>query len=153
MKFDLPKLDDLKNESDVEQKLVYPLLTTEEPFGFGIGSNEILTKQNIRRLPIGKSKDRKSYFPDYLILIGASLLSSSKRKSRGKILTKRFEKRGSTQVRSTQFSIRGSIRWLRWWRQTVRGCSPVPGILLRLRSTWRTPTFPSLRSAWQNSTA
>src|SRR5882724_5145245 len=70
MKFDLPELDALQNESDVEQKLVYPLLVADEPFGFGIADREILTKQNIRRLPIGKGKDRKSYFPDYLVLVG-----------------------------------------------------------------------------------
>ena len=90
MKFDLPKLDDLKNESDVEQKLVYPLLTTEEPFGFGIGSNEILTKQNIRRLPIGKGKDRKSYFPDYLILIGGIPLVVIEAKEPGEDLDEAF---------------------------------------------------------------
>jgi len=69
MKFDLPDLSALQNESDVEQKLIYPLLVTDEPFGFGIAPNEILTKRNIRRLPIGKGDDRKSYFPDYLVLI------------------------------------------------------------------------------------
>lgn len=69
MKFDLPDLSALKNESDVEQKLIYPLLVAEEPFGFGIAHSEILTKKNIRRLTIGKGKDRKSYFPDYLVQI------------------------------------------------------------------------------------
>jgi hypothetical protein len=69
MKFDLPDLSALQNESDVEQKLVYPLLVAEEPFGFGIAPNEILTKKNIRRLTIGKGSDRKSYFPDYLVLV------------------------------------------------------------------------------------
>ena len=32
----------LKNESDVEQKLIYPLLVAELPFGFGIPANEIV---------------------------------------------------------------------------------------------------------------
>ena len=54
MKIDLPDLSDLRNESDVEQKLIYPLLVAEPPFGFGVAANEILTKQNIRRLPIEK---------------------------------------------------------------------------------------------------
>jgi hypothetical protein len=36
MRFDLPDLSALHNESDVEQKLVYPLLVADEPFGFGI---------------------------------------------------------------------------------------------------------------------
>jgi len=69
MNFELPDLADLRNESDVEQKLIYPLLVGAEPLGFGILQNEILTKQNIRRLMIGKGNERKSYFPDYLILI------------------------------------------------------------------------------------
>ncbi len=68
-KFDLPAIDDLHNESDVEQKLVYPLLVADAPFGFGISPAEVLTKHNIKRLTIGKGKERKSYFPDYLIQI------------------------------------------------------------------------------------
>jgi hypothetical protein len=68
-RFDLPAVEDLHNESDVEQKLVYPLPTTPEPFGLGISPTEVLTKHNIRRLTIGKGKERKSYFPDYLIQI------------------------------------------------------------------------------------
>ena len=67
MKFDLPGLPALQTESDVEQKLIYPMLVADETFGFGIAPNEILTKRNIKRLPIGKGKDRKSYFPDYLV--------------------------------------------------------------------------------------
>lgn len=70
MKFDLPDVTALQTESDVEQKLIYPMLVADEPFGFGIAPNEILTKRNIKRLTIGKGKDRKSYFPDYLVLIG-----------------------------------------------------------------------------------
>lgn len=70
MDFELPHLNDLHNESDVEQKLVYPLLTGNEPLGLGLLSNEVLTKQNIRRITIGKGDERKSYFPDYLIVIG-----------------------------------------------------------------------------------
>lgn len=70
MAFERPDFAALKNESDVEQKLIYPLLVAELPFGFGIPANEILTKQNIRRLEIGKGNDRKSYFPDYLVLVG-----------------------------------------------------------------------------------
>jgi S1 RNA binding domain/Type I restriction enzyme R protein N terminus (HSDR_N) len=69
MKFELPDLSALQNESDVEQKLIYPLLVADEPYGFGILPSELLTKKNIKRLPIGKGKQRKSYFPDYLVLM------------------------------------------------------------------------------------
>jgi hypothetical protein len=41
MAFELPDFSALKNESDVEQKLIYPLLVAELPFGFGIPANEI----------------------------------------------------------------------------------------------------------------
>jgi Type I restriction enzyme R protein N terminus (HSDR_N) len=70
MTFELPRLTDLQTESDVEQKLIFPFLVADQPFGLGISPSEILTKKDIRRLSIGKGKQRKSYFPDYLILIG-----------------------------------------------------------------------------------
>lgn len=68
--FKLPDLSDIQNEAAVEQKLIYPLLTADQPFGFNIASSAILTKQHIKRVTIGKGDSRKSYFPDYLIHIG-----------------------------------------------------------------------------------
>jgi hypothetical protein len=59
---------DLTNESDVEQKFIYPFLIEREPLGLGLPPSVVQTKTNIRRLPIGKGKDQKSYFPDYLIV-------------------------------------------------------------------------------------
>src|SRR5260370_9619764 len=64
-----PKLTELQTESDVEQKLIWPLLVSPEPLGLGYSSADILTKQSIRRLEIGKGTERKLYFPDYLIVI------------------------------------------------------------------------------------
>jgi hypothetical protein len=61
--------EDLKNESDVEQKLLYPLLTTAPPTGLGFSPSEVRTKPNIKKLTIGKGSSSKLYFPDYLILI------------------------------------------------------------------------------------
>lgn len=63
------KLVELQTESDVEQKLIWPLLTSAEPLGLGYSSADVLTKQSIRRLEIGKGAERKLYFPDYLIVI------------------------------------------------------------------------------------
>lgn len=57
----------LHTESDVEQKLIYPLLVEGKPQGLGFPSEVILTKQNIRRLQVGKGKSKKMYFPDYII--------------------------------------------------------------------------------------
>lgn len=68
MTFELPTMEDLKNESDVEAKLIMPLLTSTEPYGFGVSISSIQTKANIRRFMIGKGSDQKLYFPDFLII-------------------------------------------------------------------------------------
>lgn len=59
---------DLQNESDVEQKFIYPLLIEPQPLGLGLPHSVIQTKANIRRFSIGKGADQKLYFPDYLIV-------------------------------------------------------------------------------------
>jgi hypothetical protein len=65
----------LANESDVEQKFLYPFLTEAKPLGLGCPPSVVLTKANIRRLPIGKGADKKIYYPDYLIVtMGLPLL-------------------------------------------------------------------------------
>ena len=68
MEFRTPTLDDLQNESDVEAKLVTPLLTAAEPYGLSIGAANIQTKANIRRFRIGKGSAEKLYFPDYVVV-------------------------------------------------------------------------------------
>jgi energy-coupling factor transporter ATP-binding protein EcfA2 len=65
----LPEVDALHNESDVEQKLVFPLLNAPIPEGLGFPISSIKTKTNIRRYSIGKGKEQKLYFPDYLIVL------------------------------------------------------------------------------------
>lgn len=55
------------NESDVEQKLVLPLLTAEEPLGLGIPMAFLLTKPNIRSLRIDKRQKTRTHFPDYIV--------------------------------------------------------------------------------------
>ena len=63
------------NESDVEQKFLYRLLTEPEPLGLGLPDTVILTKANLARLPIGKGQGKKLYFPDYLVtILGLPLL-------------------------------------------------------------------------------
>ena len=61
-------LDELANESDVEQKLIMPMLTTLSPDGLGYFSQEIWTKPDIRQFAIGKS-NKKLYHPDYVIIV------------------------------------------------------------------------------------
>ena len=62
-------LQDLSNESDVEQKLLWPLLTTTFPAGLGLTPADVLTKPNIKRLTIGKGTSSKIYYPDYIVVI------------------------------------------------------------------------------------
>lgn len=65
-------LAELKSESDVEQKLIWRILTETTPIGLGFLPAEIHTKSDIRALPIGKGKSQqqKLYFPDYAIVLG-----------------------------------------------------------------------------------
>src|ERR1700687_5023965 len=56
----------LRNESDVEQKLIYPLLVAEE--WLGIDPAAVHTKSYLPPATIDKRSGRKSgYFPDYSI--------------------------------------------------------------------------------------
>ncbi|KLG20719.1 hypothetical protein YA52_08275 [Enterobacter roggenkampii] len=61
--------DGFKNESDVEQKFIYPYLTSPFPYGLNLPSSVIQTKVNVRRFTIGKGNETKLYYPDYLIVV------------------------------------------------------------------------------------
>ena len=54
-------LSSLRNESDVEQFFVMPLL-----IDLGYGPDYVETKATIKQLSIGKGKNRKLYVPDYV---------------------------------------------------------------------------------------
>ena len=59
---------DLKNESDVEQKFLYPLLN--HPSFLGIPAKVILTKRSMSALSfVDKSALPKNYVPDYLVFL------------------------------------------------------------------------------------
>lgn len=58
----------LLNESDVEQKFIYPLLTEAAPLGLALPHSVVQTKANLRRMAIGKGSDLKLYFPDYVVV-------------------------------------------------------------------------------------
>ena len=62
-------LSDMINESDVEQKFIFPFLNSEPPIGLGFKPEEILTKHILRQRVIGKGQKQKYYYPDYLISI------------------------------------------------------------------------------------
>jgi hypothetical protein len=88
VRFTLPT--NLTTESDVEQKLIYPLLISEPPYGLGLQEPTILTKVNIRRFPIGKGNDRKIYFPDYMVVIGGFPLAAVEAKAPGEDVSEGF---------------------------------------------------------------
>lgn len=60
---------ELYNESDVEQKFIYKLLTNPEPNGFGLEDSDFLTKPHIKRIKLEKGPNSKIYYPDYAIVI------------------------------------------------------------------------------------
>jgi hypothetical protein len=90
MRYEKPALSELLNESDVEQKFVYPLLVAETPYGFHVPTESIVTKQNVRKLVIDKGKAQKSYFPDYLIVKAGLPLLVIEAKERGNDLAGAF---------------------------------------------------------------
>lgn len=61
----------VNSESDVEQKIIYKLLTNPLPQGLGYSDSDFITKPNIRKLTIDKGTGKKIYFPDYIILINS----------------------------------------------------------------------------------
>jgi hypothetical protein len=63
------KLEELFNESDVEQKLLWQLLTNPVQEGCGYCAAEIYTKANIKTFEIEKGTAKKVYRPDYIILL------------------------------------------------------------------------------------
>ncbi len=82
-----PRLDEFRTESDVEQKLIWPLLTSSYPNGLSYFSSDIVTKLNIRRLEIGKGAGRKLYYPDYLVIIAGLPVLVIEAKARGESLS------------------------------------------------------------------
>ena len=61
------RLEDLRNESDVEQKFILPLLSRPQPEGLGYQASDFYTKEKIQPRDIGKGTSKKWYFPDYLV--------------------------------------------------------------------------------------
>lgn len=66
-------INSLVTESDVEQKLIYPLLTSDQ--GLGYNDEEIKTKHYLSPYDIDKGAGKKvGYYPDYAIFL-SSLMS------------------------------------------------------------------------------
>ena len=75
----------LKTESDVEQKFIYPFLSSSHPLGLGYSPSDILTKHILRQHLIGKGR-QKYYYPDYLITLRGIPLIVVEAKSPGEDL-------------------------------------------------------------------
>src|SRR5438309_962452 len=66
----LPESTDLKTESDVEQKILYLLLS--DTLGLAFGPEEIKTKEYLPPLDIDKGAGRRiGYFPDYSVVLAS----------------------------------------------------------------------------------
>jgi hypothetical protein len=63
------RLEDLWNESDVEQKFLWHLLTSPPPRGLGYSPSEIASKPTIRPHEINKGSKRQVHVPDYIVLL------------------------------------------------------------------------------------
>lgn len=59
----------IANESDVEQKIVFQLLTNLEPIGLGFSLKQVQTKLNLKKLRLDKGDNARNHYPDYLVLI------------------------------------------------------------------------------------
>ena len=90
MIFNKPDVTALLNESDVEQKLLYPLLIADTPAGLGYDPADIHTKTNLRKFVVGKGSDQKSYFPDYIISRGGLPIVVVEAKTPGADLNEAF---------------------------------------------------------------
>lgn len=60
---------DLLNESDVEQKFIVELLTTQPPEGLGYTTSDFRSKADLRSFVIDKGQSRKKYYPDYVVIL------------------------------------------------------------------------------------
>jgi RNA recognition motif-containing protein len=84
-------LADLITESDVEQKLLWPLLSTPNPEGLGFQQCDVVTKLSIRRLEVGKGASRKLYFPDYIVVLAGLPLLIVEAKAPGESLDRALD--------------------------------------------------------------
>lgn len=90
MSFDKPDLQNLVTESDVEQKFIFPLLTSPLPSGFGIRPGSIATKTDIRRFNIDKGRQAKLYYPDYIVALSGLPIAIVEAKAPGVDLTEAY---------------------------------------------------------------
>lgn len=70
-----PDPSSLVTEADVEQKVLWRILTLPPPHGLGLPPEFVFCKPSIRRFDIGKGSSAKLYFPDFVVpILGFPLL-------------------------------------------------------------------------------
>ena len=57
------------SESDVEMKIIFPLLTNKTPEGLGYKDYQIQTKASLKKILIDKGASQKLYYPDFAITV------------------------------------------------------------------------------------
>ncbi len=62
-------IENIANESDVEQKFLQPLLTRPLPTGLGYSYCDFRTKPDLRQIELDKGTSKKLYYPDYIIVL------------------------------------------------------------------------------------
>lgn len=63
------QIEEINNESDVEQKFILPFLIASPPFGLGYSTSDVRTKTDLRQFEIEKGTSKKLYYPDYIIIL------------------------------------------------------------------------------------
>jgi len=63
------QIEEVNNESDVEQKFILPLLIASPPFGLGYSTSDFRTKTDLRQIKIDKGTSKKLHYPDYVIIL------------------------------------------------------------------------------------
>lgn len=77
----------LLSESDVEQKFIIHLLTSERPEGLGYSNSDFKSKVDIRKIAIDKGTKKKLYYPDYAIVMDGLPLMIIEAKTPGEDLS------------------------------------------------------------------
>ncbi len=108
------KFDSIHTESDVEQKIIYPLLTYPAPDGLGFSEADILTKPNIKTLTIDKGQKKKRYHPDYAIILNGlpSIIIEAKKPGEDLVEAAREARLYATEINSSYKSNVNPCKWI-----------------------------------------
>lgn len=82
--------EDLITESDVEIKVIAPLLMNPEPIGLGFLNSNIQSKLSLKQLIIDKGDKAQRYFPDFIINVNGLPLIVIEAKKPGEDLTEAY---------------------------------------------------------------